>query len=110
MNRSLLNQREAHLWFRSLLFTATRAANAGPATSPQHHRKWPELYEDFSSPEHRRYHPCCRKSWFPSLSSRREALRKLGVTVTTGVFQARMSVELVNEGPVTILIDSDKTF
>jgi len=27
-----------------------------------------------------------------------------------GVFQAMMSVELVNEGPVTILIDSDKTF
>jgi D-aminoacyl-tRNA deacylase len=39
-----------------------------------------------------------------------EALRKLGVTVATGVFQAMMSVELVNEGPVTILIDSDKTF
>jgi D-tyrosyl-tRNA(Tyr) deacylase len=39
-----------------------------------------------------------------------EALRKLGVTVATGVFQAMMSVELVNEGPVTILLDSDKTF
>jgi len=39
-----------------------------------------------------------------------EALRKLGVTVATGVFQAMMSVELVNEGPVTILLDSEKTF
>src|SRR2546423_8397899 len=39
-----------------------------------------------------------------------EALRKLGVTVTTGIFQAMMSVELVNEGPVTILLDSHKTF
>jgi len=39
-----------------------------------------------------------------------EALRKIGVTVGTGIFQAMMSVELVNEGPVTILIDSDKTF
>jgi D-aminoacyl-tRNA deacylase len=39
-----------------------------------------------------------------------EALRKLGVTVGTGIFQAMMSVELVNEGPVTILVDSDKTF
>src|SRR6476659_735801 len=39
-----------------------------------------------------------------------EALRKLGVTVATGVFGAMMSVELVNEGPVTILLDSDKTF
>jgi len=39
-----------------------------------------------------------------------EALRKLGVSVATGIFQAMMSVELVNEGPVTILLDSDKTF
>ncbi len=39
-----------------------------------------------------------------------DALSKLGVTVATGVFQAMMSVELVNEGPVTILLDSDKTF
>lgn len=39
-----------------------------------------------------------------------EALRALGVTVATGIFQAMMSVELVNEGPVTILLDSDKTF
>jgi len=39
-----------------------------------------------------------------------EALRSLGVTVATGVFGAMMSVELVNEGPVTILLDSDKTF
>jgi D-tyrosyl-tRNA(Tyr) deacylase len=38
------------------------------------------------------------------------ALRKLGVTVETGVFQTTMSIELVNEGPVTILLDSDKTF
>jgi D-tyrosyl-tRNA(Tyr) deacylase len=39
-----------------------------------------------------------------------EALRKLGVTVATGIFQTMMSVELVNEGPVTILLDSDNTF
>jgi D-aminoacyl-tRNA deacylase len=39
-----------------------------------------------------------------------EALRRLGVTVATGIFQAMMSVELVNEGPVTILLDSEKTF
>jgi D-aminoacyl-tRNA deacylase len=37
-------------------------------------------------------------------------LRGLGVTVATGIFQAMMSVELVNEGPVTILLDSEKTF
>jgi len=39
-----------------------------------------------------------------------KALRQLGITVATGVFQAMMSVELVNEGPVTILLDSDKKF
>jgi len=39
-----------------------------------------------------------------------EALRKLGVNMGTGIFQAMMSVELVNEGPVTILLDSDKEF
>jgi D-aminoacyl-tRNA deacylase len=39
-----------------------------------------------------------------------EALQKLGVKVARGIFQAMMSVELVNEGPVTILIDSEKTF
>jgi D-aminoacyl-tRNA deacylase len=38
------------------------------------------------------------------------ALAALGVRVQTGVFQAHMSVELVNDGPVTILLDSDKIF
>lgn len=35
--------------------------------------------------------------------------RALGVTVETGVFQAHMQVELVNDGPVTVLLDSEKT-
>ena len=35
-------------------------------------------------------------------------LRALGVPVETGVFQAHMKVELVNDGPVTILLDSEK--
>jgi len=34
----------------------------------------------------------------------------LGVRVETGVFQAHMEVELVNDGPVTIMLDSDKVF
>jgi D-tyrosyl-tRNA(Tyr) deacylase len=34
-----------------------------------------------------------------------EALRDLGVDVATGVFGARMQVELVNDGPVTIVLD-----
>jgi D-tyrosyl-tRNA(Tyr) deacylase len=35
-----------------------------------------------------------------------DALRALGVRVETGVFGARMAVELVNDGPVTIVLDS----
>jgi D-tyrosyl-tRNA(Tyr) deacylase len=37
-----------------------------------------------------------------------EGLRALGVPVQTGIFGADMCVELVNEGPVTIIIDSKK--
>ena len=33
------------------------------------------------------------------------ALRELGVPVQTGVFGAYMEVELVNDGPVTIILD-----
>ena len=35
-----------------------------------------------------------------------QALRDLGVHVETGVFGARMAVELVNDGPVTIILDA----
>jgi D-tyrosyl-tRNA(Tyr) deacylase len=38
------------------------------------------------------------------------SLASLGVRVEIGVFQAHMEVELVNDGPVTILLDSDKVF
>jgi D-tyrosyl-tRNA(Tyr) deacylase len=34
-----------------------------------------------------------------------EALRGLGVPVATGVFGARMGLELLNDGPVTIILD-----
>ena len=37
-----------------------------------------------------------------------ELFRIRGLPVATGVFQATMSVQLVNEGPVTILVDSEK--
>lgn len=37
-------------------------------------------------------------------------LRGLGATVETGTYQAHMAVELVNDGPVTILLDSRKEF
>jgi D-tyrosyl-tRNA(Tyr) deacylase len=39
-----------------------------------------------------------------------EAITKLGVPVKTGIFQAMMDVELINDGPVTIMLDSSKLF
>ena len=38
------------------------------------------------------------------------AVKALGVHVETGIFQAHMSMELTNDGPVTILLDSEKQF
>jgi D-tyrosyl-tRNA(Tyr) deacylase len=37
-------------------------------------------------------------------------LREAGLTVATGVFQAHMEVELLNDGPVTMLLDSRRAF
>jgi len=34
-----------------------------------------------------------------------ERLRERGITVASGVFQAHMEVDLVNDGPVTLLLD-----
>jgi D-tyrosyl-tRNA(Tyr) deacylase len=39
-----------------------------------------------------------------------ENMRKMGLNTQTGEFGADMQVELVNDGPVTILLDSKKTF
>jgi len=39
-----------------------------------------------------------------------EQVRSTGVTVATGRFQAMMQVSLINDGPVTLLLDSNKTF
>jgi D-aminoacyl-tRNA deacylase len=39
-----------------------------------------------------------------------ERIRATGLPCQTGRFQAMMQVELVNDGPVTILLDSKKTF
>lgn len=38
------------------------------------------------------------------------AWREKGIPVETGRFRAEMQVSLVNDGPVTILLDSEKTF
>jgi D-aminoacyl-tRNA deacylase len=88
MNRSLLDVGGSALVVSQFTLYGDARGQRRPsfiaAAPPEHANK---LYEEFS-----------------------DALRKLGVTVATGVFQAMMSVELVNEGPVTILLDSDKAF
>lgn len=65
----------------------------------------------------------CRKGRRPSFTAAappekakalyEEAIAKIalrGIHVETGIFQAEMKVELVNDGPVTMLLDSEKTF
>jgi D-aminoacyl-tRNA deacylase len=39
-----------------------------------------------------------------------QSLRARGLTVQSGVFGAMMEVDLINDGPVTILIDSERVF
>src|SRR5256886_1189340 len=88
MNRSLLDVRGSALIVSQFTLYGDARGQRRPsfiAAAPPEQAK--KLYEEFG-----------------------EALRILGVTVATGVFQAMMSVELVNEGPVTLLLDSDKTF
>jgi D-aminoacyl-tRNA deacylase len=88
MNRSLLDVRGSALVVSQFTLYGDARGQRRPsfiAAAPPEQAK--KLYEEFC-----------------------EALSRLGVTVATGVFQAMMSVELVNEGPVTILLDSDKAF
>lgn len=88
MNRSLLEVRGSALVVSQFTLYGDARGQRRPsfiAAAPPEQAK--KLYEEFC-----------------------ETLRKLGIIVATGVFQAMMSVELVNEGPVTILLDSDKAF
>ena len=88
MNRSLLDVGASALVVSQFTLYGDARGQRRPsfiAAAPPERAK--KLYEEFS-----------------------EGLRTLGVIVATGVFQAMMSVELVNEGPVTILLDSDKKF
>ena len=88
MNRSLLDLKGSALVVSQFTLYGDARGQRRPsfvAAAPAEQAK--KLYEEFA-----------------------ETLRRLGLTVTTGVFGAMMSVELVNEGPVTILLDSDKTF
>ena len=88
MNRSLLDVKGSALVVSQFTLYGDARGQRRPsflAAAPP--EKASELYEEFNA-----------------------ALRALGVDVATGIFQAMMSLELVNEGPVTILLDSDKTF
>jgi D-aminoacyl-tRNA deacylase len=46
----------------------------------------------------------------PLVEQLASAARELGVAVVTGRFRAQMAVELVNDGPVTILLDTERHF
>ncbi len=46
----------------------------------------------------------------PLVEALADAARALGAPVVTGRFRARMEVELVNAGPVTLLLDTRKAF
>jgi len=46
----------------------------------------------------------------PLLEEMRDMLAAAGVPVSTGRFRAHMEIGLVNDGPVTILLDSRKVF
>ena len=88
MNRSLLDVKGSALVVSQFTLYGDARGQRRPsfiAAAPPEQAK--KLYEEFS-----------------------EALQRLGVSVATGVFQAMMSVESVNEGPVTILLDSEKAF
>lgn len=65
----------------------------------------------------------CRKGRRPSFTDAREPeeadkmyrdfvdkCKQKGIKTETGVFQAHMEVSSVNDGPVTMMIDSEKTF
>ena len=88
MNRSLLDAKGSVLVVSQFTLYGDARGQRRPsfvAAAPPEQAK--KLYEEFS-----------------------EALRTLGIEVATGIFGAMMSVELIDEGPVTILLDSDKTF
>lgn len=88
MNRSLLDVKGAALVVSQFtLYGDARGQRRPSFISAAPPEKASALYEEFNT-----------------------ALRALGVSVATGIFQTTMSVELVNEGPVTILLDSDKQF
>jgi D-tyrosyl-tRNA(Tyr) deacylase len=53
---------------------------------------------------------CPAEQAAPLIEALVEAARELGAPVVTGRFQADMEVSLVNSGPVTILLDTERVF
>jgi D-tyrosyl-tRNA(Tyr) deacylase len=51
--------------------------------------------------------PAAAADWIESVAAR---ARALGAPVITGVFRAHMQLELINDGPVTLLLDSRQVF
>lgn len=49
------------------------------------------------------------KKWYEKFVETLQYVYKSG-NIATGIFQADMNVELLNDGPVTILLDSEKLF
>jgi D-tyrosyl-tRNA(Tyr) deacylase len=87
---------EAGRFDRSLLDTGGEALVVSQFTLLADTRKGTRpSFTDAAAPEHAE----------PLVERFADALRALGVHVETGVFGAEMAVELVNEGPVTIVVD-----
>jgi D-tyrosyl-tRNA(Tyr) deacylase len=53
---------------------------------------------------------CPAEQAAPLIKAVEEAARELGAPVVAGQFQAMMEVSLVNSGPVTILLDTERVF
>ena len=51
--------------------------------------------------------PEAANAWYEEVAA---LLRGHGLTVETGRFQSHMQVDLCNDGPVTLLLDSQKQF
>jgi D-aminoacyl-tRNA deacylase len=88
MNRSVLDHGGAILAISQFtLFGDARRGNRPSFTSAMQPQRAQELFDGFC-----------------------DACRSTGVRVETGTFRAHMNVELVNDGPVTVLLDTERCF